>query len=589
MKLYRKAEFLINWIHQKLSPREFIVFSSVLVGLSASFTAVLLKTIVHYIHDFLQKSFLGQNYFYLAFPAIGILLTIYFVRRFLHNRLGGGTANICYAIIKKAAYLPKHLMFSHAITSALTVGFGGSAGLEAPIVTTGSALGSNYAKRYHLTYKDRVLLLACGAAAGIGAAFNAPVAGVLFALEVLMVDLTISAFIPLILAAAVGALASKIILQEGILLSFSQLKPFDYHNVPYYIMIGILSGFVSVYYSRAFLRTESFLHSTERTYKKGLWGGILLAVLILMFPPLFGEGYETIKNLSELHPEKLLDLSIFSGLAGNQWFVLLFVALVMFFKVIAASITINCGGNGGNFAPSLFVGAYLGFFFSRLVNLLGWHQLPENNMTVVAMSGILTGIYHAPLTATFLIAEITGGYDLMIPLMIVAALSYTVVKYFESHPMDMKKLVQQGFVISHDKDEAVLSSVNTLGMVEMDFLTVKSTANLGELVQVISKSRRNIFPVTDENENLKGIIQLDNIREIIFRTELYDKIHVNDLMQEPPAIIEVKESMQEVMKKFDSTQAWNLPVVNQGQYMGFISKSSIFTTYRTVLQKRSIS
>jgi CIC family chloride channel protein len=590
MRILSSYHILINWFHAKLNSRQFLIISSVLVGLTAGLAAVLLKTLVHYIHLGIVHDYhiRFQYYLYLIFPLIGILLTVYIVKRFLHGKLGKGTANILHSIVRKSAFLPKDQVYSHIITSAVTVGFGGSAGLESPIVTTGSAIGSNYCRTYHLPYKDRVLLLACGAAAGIAAAFNSPIAGVLFALEVLLVDVTISAFLPLIIAAAVGTLCSKIILREGFLLSFSLQEPFDFHNVPFYVVLGVLAGMVSVYYTRTFVRIGKFFGTNkQKAYQKAIVGGLILAGLIFLFPPLFGEGYESIKVLSQTDAHELLAKSILSKLGDNDWFLLFFIGAVMFIKVIAASITINSGGNGGNFAPSLFVGAYLGYFFSRFINLSGISMLPISNFTIVAMAGILTGVFHAPLTGIFLIAEITGGYELMVPLMIVSAISYLVVKYFEPLSMDEKALLKKGHIITHNKDKTILSSLKMDKMIETDFQKVQPEATLRELTDIVAHSTRNIFPVVNAENNLVGIIYLDTIREIMFKSDLYDTVLVKQLMRNPPALVSPNEHMHSVMKKFDSTNSWNLPVVEDGQYVGFVSKSSLLTKYRLRLIKTS--
>ncbi len=585
LKLY---ETIINWLSSKFNPRQILVVSSILVGLTAGLAAVLLKIAVHYIQLAITYDYhiRFQYVLYIIFPTIGILLTVWFVQKHLKGKLGRGTANILHAIARKSSFLPKDQMYSHLITSALSVGFGGSAGLESPIVVTGSAIGSNYAKTHHINYKDRTLLLACGAAAGIAGAFNSPIAGVLFALEVLLFDVSITAFIPLIIAAATGALLSKIILQEDTLFSFKLLQPFDYHNVPYYIILGLLSGFMSVYYSRIYLKIESFLKpKKKKVYKKAVFGGIILAVLILVFPSLFGEGYESIKTLADLNPEKLFEHSILSGLV-TKWTVVIFILFAMFFKAIAAAVTIGSGGNGGNFAPSLFVGAYLGFAFAYLLNLFGIADAPVSNFTIVAMAGILSGVFHAPLTAIFLIAEITGGYELMIPLMIVSAGSFIISKYFEPYSMDVKRLAKKGHIYTSDKDKNILTSLKINNLIEKDFQLVQPYATLGELVELVAHSKRNIFPVVS-NEILLGVIVLDNIREIMFKHDMYDKVYVKELMRKPPATISLDEKMEQVMKKFDETGAWNLPVLDKDKYIGFISKSSIFVQYRNRLIKSS--
>lgn len=585
LKLY---ETIINWLSHKLTHRQILVASSILVGLTAGLAAVVLKLAVHYIKLAITYDYHipFQYLFYLIFPIIGILITVWFVQKHLKGKLGRGTANVLRSIAKKSSFLPKDQMYSHIVTSAITVGFGGSAGVEAPIVVTGSAIGSNYAKTHHINYKERTLLLACGAAAGIAAAFNSPIAGVLFALEVLLIDVSITAFIPLIIAAATGALLSKIILQEETLFAFKKIEAFDYHNVPYYILLGVLAGIMSVYYARLYVRIEAFLKpKKKKVYHKAILGGIILAVLILFFPSLFGEGYESIKALAELNPEKLFERGILSGFT-NEWILFALITLTMFFKIIAAAVTIGSGGNGGNFAPSLFVGAYLGFAFAYLLTILGINNIPISNFTLVAMAGILSGVFHAPLTAIFLIAEITGGYELMIPLMIVSAGSFVITKYFEPHSMDMKKLVKKGHVFTSDKDKNILTTLRITSLIEKDFLPVHPYATLGELVDMIAHSKRNIFPVVN-NEIFTGVIVLDDIREIMFKHEMYDKVYAKELMRKPPQTISSDEKMEIVMKKFDETGAWNLPVVNDGKYIGFISKSSIFVQYRNRLIKNS--
>jgi CIC family chloride channel protein len=600
-KLLHPVERTIEWLHNKLDKKQFLILSSIFVGLTAGLAAVLLKLSVHLIqagitHDYkIQHQFI----FYLITPLIGILLTVYFVRKFLKGKLGRGNANILNSIARKSSNLPKDQMYSHLITSALTVGFGGSAGLESPIVTTGSAIGSNYGKTYHLTYKDRTLLLACGAAAGISAAFNAPVAGLLFALEVILADVTLSAFIPLMIAAASGALCAKIILNEDVLsffnlqekiFYFKDVTKFNYRNVPWYVLLGILCGFFSIYYARLFPKVEAFFRKKKKyPWHSAVAGGLVLALLIWFFPSLFGEGYTSVKYLADGHADKLLKNSFFENYitTATPGFLLLFVTAAMFIKVFAVGATIGGGGNGGNFAPSLFVGAYLGFVFSKGIEWMGISTMPIANFTLVGMCGILTGIFHAPLTGIFLIAEITGGYELMIPLLIVSAISYSIVKYFEPYSMDTKKLAKKGHVFTHDKDRNILSSLKVRKIIETEFQKLLPTLTLGELVIIVSKSQRNIFPVVDKDGRLVGIILLDRIREIMFRQDQYNKVTVEQLMQPPAAIIQPDDDMYAVMKKFDETGAWNLPVIENEMYIGFVSKSSIFTKYRSQLIKNT--
>jgi CIC family chloride channel protein len=586
----QKFNRLIVLSQEKLNKKQFILFSAILVGLSAGIAAITLKSFVHLIFTLATyKPIVSLRYLYLVLPAFGIFLTVWAVKKILKGKLEKGLPPVHYAIAKKSSILPREQMYAQVLTSSLTVGLGGSAGLEAPIVVTGAAFGSNYAKTYKLDYKDRTLLLACGVAAGIGAAFNAPIAGVLFALEVLLLDIGISAFTPLIISAATGALISKIFLKEDILFSFPQSSSFDYYNVPFYVLLGILTGLLSVYHQRMFLKFEHwFAHLKIGAYQKVFLAGAMLALLILFFPSLFGEGYASIKILASAQSNLLFQNSILHDFTDNGWLILFLITLAMLFKVFATAITLGSGGNGGNFAPSLFVGAYAGFVFSRFINLTSLTHLPESNFTLVGMSGILSGLYHAPLTALFLIAEITGGYNLLIPLMIVSSISFAISKHFEKFSMDAKKLASSGLMFTNDKDKNILTTISTSRLVETDFIKIFPMQTLGDFVKIIATSKRNIFPVVNEKDKLLGIIILDNVREVIFKSELYEKVLVKELMSMPPEIVAPYEPMESVMKKFDETGAWNLPVIDHGVYVGFISKSSIFSNYRNKLMDYSI-
>jgi CIC family chloride channel protein len=589
-ELIIKINQLIVLAQERLSKKQFILLSSVLVGFSVGVASILLKSFVHLIFTLATyKPIVSLKYLYLILPVTGIFLTVWCVKKILKGKLEKGLPPVHYAIAKKSGIMPREQMYAQLLTSSLTVGLGGSAGLEAPIVVTGAAWGSNFAKTYRLDYKDRTLLLACGVAAGIGAAFNAPIAGVLFALEVLLLDISISAFTPLIIAAATGALVSKIFLKDDILFSFPQSVAFNYFHVPFYALLGVITGLLAVYHQRVFLKLEHlFSHLKIGAYKKVFLAGTLLAILILFFPGLFGEGYASIKLLATNHTSEIFEHSILFHLSSNPWMLLALLLLTLLLKVFATAITLGSGGNGGNFAPSLFVGAHTGFVFAAFINLLFKLSLPVSNFTLVGMAGILSGIYHAPLTALFLIAEITGGYNLLIPLMIVSSISFAISRYFEKYGMDTKKLASSGLILTNDKDKNILNSITTSRLVETDFIKLFPTQTLGSFVKVISGSRRNIFPVVNDQNKLLGIIVLDNVREIIFKHELYEKVLVKELMSMPPEVIAPYESMDGVMKKFDETGAWNLPVIDQGTYIGFISKSSIFSNYRNKLIDYSI-
>lgn len=590
-KYLSKLETVIAFAQSILTPKQFIFLSAVLVGISSAFAVIVLKSFAHwvfsfatYINGILKLSFINS-----ILPIIGILLTVFVVKKVLGGTIEKGTSQILYTVAKKASIIPKKQMYAQIITSSLTVGLGGSAGLESPIVITGAAFGSNYAQRYKLSYKDRTLLIGCGVAAGVAAAFNAPIAGVLFAIEVLLVDVSISAFTPIMIAAATGALVSVIVLDETILLSFKQQQTFDFHNIPFYILLGLFTGFISVYYSRNFARVEHFFARLKlSSYKKALFGASILAIIIFVFPTLFGEGYESIKTLSESDPGQLLENTLFSSFRNNSWALLIFIGLTMMLKVFATGITLGCGGNGGNFAPSLFLGSYVGFFFSKFLNLTGLTKLPISNFTMVGMAGILSGLFHAPLTAIFLIAEITGGYNLMIPLMIVASISFAISKRFEKHSMDVKSLAAKGHAFTSNKDSNILTTLDTNSIIQTDYLTVSPDENLERLVDLISHSNQVIFAVVDKDQKMVGIVHFNTIREIIFNQYRVKYTLVKEVMIQPIEIITPNDSMETVMNKFENAKVVFLPVIKDGKYYGFISKSVALEAYRTKLKSMTI-
>jgi chloride channel protein, CIC family len=576
------SQFL-KWRLKHISNKNFLVISSIIVGLVAGLAAVILKVFVHYIQVTLQESESAQNrnLLFFFFPLIGILLTVLYVQVFRNGKLGRGISNILLAISKKQSNVPPDKMHSHIVSSGITVGFGGSAGLEAPIVVTGSAIGSNIAKILKLNTNERTLLLASGAAAGISAVFNSPIAGVIFAMEILLAEFTIPAFIPLLIASATAAVVSNVLYSEK--LFFLITRGWNIEALPFYIMLGLLTGMLSVYLTRTTLKVEGLLNSWKETYKKAISGGIILGIMIFLLPPLYGEGYITIKQLLDGDYDKVLANSFVYDYVGHDWAILAFVGIIILVKIIATSITIGSGGNGGIFAPSLFTGALTGFFFSYGVNMTGLSILTIPNFIVVGMAGVLSGVVHAPLTAIFLIAEVTGGYALFVPLMIVSALSYFIARYLEPYTVYTKKLALKGHLANGNKDRAVLNQMKLRKLIETDFNSIKSDMFLGELVEIISQSKRNIFPVLDDKNMLIGIISLDNIRDVMFQQEQYKLLKVENLMTAAPAIIDINCDMQKVMDAFEDYKAWNLPVAENGIYVGFVSKSKIFTDYRNLL------
>jgi CIC family chloride channel protein len=587
IRIHQLIRRLILWVRHKMSDRQFFILSSVFVGLSAGLVAVGLKYLVHQLASLVESYSAAHQLFWLfAFlPTIGISIATLYVVKFLKGELKRGSAEIQYAIAKQSSVLPSTQIYSHVVTSALTVGLGGSTGLESPIVSTGAAIGSNYARAYTLGYKERTILLACGSAAGIAAAFNAPIAGVLFAIEAVLTDISLTAFIPLIIAAAGGALLSKIILKEGLIMSFTLRQPFDFHNVPFYVLLGLLAGFFSLFYARAFTGTQKIVQQIGNPLMRVVIGGIALAILIMIFPPLFGEGYHTVSMLADLKAAALTNQSLIKDWVQGDWSLLIFLTLIMLSKSFAAGLTLGSGGNGGNFGPSLFMGAYLGFSFAHLINMMGIAQIPETNFTLVGMAGILSGIFYAPLSAIFLIAEITGGYELMIPLMIVSALSLAVAKHFEPLSMEAKKLSEKLKHSIVNRDHFLLSKLDLEKLIERDFIPLRETDLLMSLINAISNSRRNTFPVLNGNAELVGLIHLDHVRATIFQTELYETVHIKDIMVPPSSMISPQESLHDVLKKFDDAHQWNLPVIENNRYVGFVSKSSILSKYRDELMQ----
>ncbi len=526
---------------------------------------------------------------YLLFPAVGLLLTVYIVRNFFGKEIERGIAMVLKAIARKSSFIPRKHTYVHVITSSITVGFGGSAGLEAPIVATGSAVGSNLGRISDLNYQERTLMIACGAAAGISAVFNAPIAGVIFAIEVLLTETVVSYFIPLIISSVAGVLCSKIILQEDVLFNFALKQTFDYRNVPFYIVLGVLAGFISLYYARLFKKVEGRIHhSKKNAYLKAVFSGFVLMALCFLFPPLFGEGYVSIKVVANGNLQSFTDNSRLFSLLTDNWAIFAFATGVMLFKPIAAAVTIGGGGNGGNFAPSLFTGSYLGFAFSKLMNNTPWIKIPEGNFSLVGMAGVLSGVMYCPLTAVFLIAEITNGYELFIPLMIVSSISFFIVKSYEPFSMELKKLALENQMFTHKKEKNILTSIRLDDMLTDVYESIAIDKKLKDLVELIKKSEKNIFAVTDSKDRFVGIIELNDIKQKIFQVDQFDKISVKAMIKRPPAILHEGQDMHAVMEQFDITQSWYLPVLNkERKFIGFISKTKLFNKYREVLSQQT--
>ncbi|MBK7430562.1 MAG: chloride channel protein [Bacteroidetes bacterium] len=575
------------WRRRYFGTRTSLMLTSVVIGLLTALCAVVLKNSVHFIQQWVHQISIAENSHYLlfVFPTLGILLTVFYTQVFRNGDLGRGVTNIIFAISRKSSYVEKDKLYSQMLSSILTVGFGGSAGLEAPIAATGSAIGSNTARWLHFNLKERTLLLACGTAAGISAIFNAPIAGVIFAFEILLVNMPMPVIVPLLIASASSALLSKLIYsgQPFVLITNS----WSSDHLGYYVLFGFIAALLSVYAIRIYFFIGDLFYGKKQVYLKAIIGGLFLGALIFLFPPLYGEGYDSVLNLLHKESTALISDSAFIPNAG-AWTVVVFAIALMLLKVVATSLTVGAGGNGGMFGSSLFTGAMCGYAFSHSVNLLGLAHLDEVNFTVIGMAAMMSGIIHSPLTAIFLIAEITGGYALFVPLMVVVSIAYLVSRYFEPFSVYTKKLALKGDLITTDKDKLVLAKMNLQDYLETDFIPVNENDTLADLIHAIENSKRNIFPVVNEENKLVGEILLDNVRHVMFSKELYDKTFIKDLMITPAAIVDVNDSMEKVLKLFDETNLWNLPVTDKEKYVGFVSKSKIFTQYRHHLIKDAV-
>ncbi|WP_020211766.1 chloride channel protein [Flavobacterium rivuli] len=587
---FARLEAFFFLLKNLLPERHFIYLSCVFVAMTTAFAVILLKSFAHnvfvlatYVNKYLKLPYINS-----ILPIVGILLTVLVVKKILDGKIEKGSSRILVAVAKRGGIMPRKQMYAQIITASLTVGLGGSAGLESPITITGAALGSNFARKYKLHKKDRILLLACGVAAGVAAAFNAPIAGVLFAIEVILTDVTISAFIPIMISAATGALVSTIVLNEEVLLSFKQRELFDFHNIPFYILLGILAGFVSLYHAKTFQKVESHFSKLRiKGYRKAMYGAIPLALLIFLVPTLFGEGYETIKTLANENPQSLLENTLLEDFKSNGWVLLLFAGITMLLKAYATGLTLASGGNGGNFAPSLFVGSYLGFFVAKFFNLLGMH-LPIGNFTIVGMAGILSGLFHAPLTAIFLIGEITGGYNLMLPLMIVSSISYAVSKQFETYSMEVKHLVDKGQVFTSNKDKNILSSIDILNVVTTDIQTFSVNQKPEDVVAILTNSQQTHFAVTDDKKRLIGVIDFDNIRHVVFSAFKIKYTKIEEMMTIPAEVALMEDSLEMIMDKFEIAQVNYLVVLKDDRYYGIIEKCKVLEAYRGVLKEMVI-
>jgi len=583
-KFYQRIH---SWRLRHISSRNFVLILSLLAGCLGGLAAIVLKNAVHLGHLLLINviSIKSFNLLYLILPFIGILLTYLYVKYLVRDNIGHGISRILHSISKSNSIIKAHNMYTSMIASTITVIFGGSVGLEAPIVLTGSAIGSNLGRYLRVDYKTITLLVGCGAAGAIAGIFKAPIAAVIFAMEVLMLDLTMASLIPLMISSTAGAILAYFFMGPEVLFSFEvTAHPFTIRNLPFYALLGLLCGMVSIYFTKANMSIEKQFRRIPKGILRMLAGGLITSLLVFLFPPLFGEGYETLNNLLEGNGLRLLDGSIFASMGNNYFLLLLFLVFILIFKVVAMSATTGGGGVGGVFAPSLFMGGVTGFFLSKSVNFFMNGRLPESNFALAGMAGVMAAVMHAPLTAIFLIAEITGGYQFFVPLLITSLVAYLTIIPFEPHSIYTKRLAESGELITHHKDKAVLSRLSIESLIERNFIPTSPDVTLGEFVKLVAKSQRNVFPVIDEENNFLGVIFINDIRHIIFEHDQYDTVYIRNLMYMPDTLVEKDATMEDVAQKFAETSHYNLPVLKDGKYIGFVSRANVFSAYRKLVK-----
>ena len=578
-----------RFIKRRFSNTAIVLILSFFTGILGGTAAIIIKNLLHFTVSSLNiaQATTEMKYIYLAFPLIGIILTSIFVTRFVRDDISHGVSIVLKALSRSDGKLRPHNMYSSMIASSITVGFGGSVGLEAPIVLTGSAIGSNLARSFNLSAQNTRLLLACGSAGAMAAIFKAPIAAIVFAIEVLMLDFTAASLLPLLISAATGTVLSLLFLGEDVMLSITNLDTFHLENIPFYIVLGILTGLISIYFLRTSRLIERLFKKIKYRYVKAIIGGSLLGGLIFLFPVLYGEGYENINDLLN-NPSMLLNGSPLAGLTEHHWIFITCIAAIILVKVIATSLTTSAGGNGGTFAPSLFVGAFVGFFLAEVVNVYTGMSVPYINFVLAGMAGVMTGVMHAPLTAIFLIAEISTGYTLLIPLMITAACSYITVNPFERHSIYSRQLAEKGTLRTHNKDKFALQKIDFMSLMDKNILTVPIHSTLREYTQYIAKSKRNIFVVLDKDDKFQGLLLMDEHRDMIFRQDLYDLVNVSDLMYIPDVVVYDTDTGEEIVEKFKKTRNFNLPVITKDRtYLGFLSKATVLGAYQSVIASES--
>ncbi len=582
------TRFLI-WRRNHISDATFVMILSVVVGFAAGLGAVIIKRSVGLIEHLLTEGFTDDihNYLYFIYPGIGIFIVVLFNKFILRKPVGHGIPNVLYAISKNSSLIKAYQMFASIITSSITVGFGGSVGLEGPTVSTGAAIGSNIGRVLRLDYRRITLLVGCASAAAMSAIFKSPIAAVIFALEVLMLDLTMAALVPLLISSVTAALVSYVFMGQYTVYNFQVIEQFNLGNIPFYIILGILAGLISLSFTKIYNFVEDAFDKIKSWYAKLILGVTILGVILFFLPSLYGEGYDVVSSSLKGDYSELFKNSMFYDYSENTIAIILMFVAVIFLKSIATSATFGAGGIGGIFAPTLFIGANTGLLLGEILRYLGYETVIASNFALIGMCGLIAGVLHAPLTAIFLIAELTGGYQLFIPLMIVSTISYTTINYFVKTSVYTRQLARRGELFTHDKDKMVISLMNVKDLLETKFKTVHKDANLGELVKVITTSKRNVFPVVDEEGIFYGVVHLNDIRDVIFKPELYDSIMVSSLMHAPMTSATKDDSMEDIVEKFQKTPQFNIVVLENGKYIGFVSRANVFSKYRKMLKEFS--
>ncbi|MDO6674406.1 chloride channel protein [Tenacibaculum sp. 1_MG-2023] len=575
---------ILIWRYKHISERQFVYVLSVLVGFLAGIGTLILKNLTFYFHRILEDGLIKDYHhsLYFIFPILGLFLVYYIKKYLIKKDIGHGVSTTLQSISKKNGIIERYKIYASLITAPITVGFGGSVGLQGPAVSTGAALGSGVAQLFHMNMRTRMLLIGCATAGAMSSMFKAPIAAIIFAVEIFSLDLAFASLVPLLLASVSAVITSYFFLGKDVLFSVQLQDAFEINDLIFYIALAIFTGFSSVYFSKIYFRIINFFKKYN-PFKRLIFGGIAIGIMLFLIPPLFGEGYGIINNLLSENASAALKSIHYNIDFDNVWMVIIFLLIIGVFKVIAMTTTFAAGGVGGIFIPTLVMGSSLGNVTAKIINQFGF-DVSETNFTLIGMTGLMAGVLHAPLTAIFLIAEITGGYDLFVPLMLVSAVSYAITKYFVSNSIYTIELAERGELITHNKDKNVMMMMKVSKIIEKNFIKIHPDMTLGEMLkQAVSKSKRNIFPVVDSDNKFRGIVLLDDIRPMMFNQELYETTTVKDIMKIPPAIIFYDDGTEKVMQKFKESGAWNLPVVKNGVYVGFISKSKLLSVYRNKL------